>query len=238
MVWPSGRTPAKLRGGFSQVNVTVTSISVFLGNAPDRSKLEAERETSCFQSPSFACFRRGSTPVSARRNAVASASTRSPSSATTGSEASTAEGNDSSATRAVSASRGAGPVRRLLLVQEDPRTGALEPADAELSELPAVERDFQKARATGETRAVQEVLVPAGDLEQQLPLARIPVERKKAVVPLEVPDAVRDRRGPVAGLGRGRLGNNRRRGSGQEQQHERQEFHRDLDSNRVSGRIS
>src|SRR5262249_17078811 len=80
----------------------------------------------------------------------------------------------------------------LTLVQEDARSRPLEAADPEIAELPPVERDVQRPRASRDSRAVEELLVPARDLQEELPLARVPVERKKAGAARNVSNAVGD----------------------------------------------
>ena len=183
------------RGGFSDVKVSVASISEFFGKAPVRSKFRADRETSCFQSPMRACFRAGPMSVSLTRKAVASTRTRSPSSATTGIEASTADGKDSSTTRARSGSdtplrfaicfwwsSTRGPTRSNRHRRSSPSC----PRSSETSSVPGAAR---------EPRPVEELLVEARHVEQELSLLRIPEEGLEALVALQVLRALGDRGG-------------------------------------------
>ena len=126
-----------------------------------RSKWIAERATSCRHSPTWACLSSGSTTVSRSRNSVASASTRSPSAATTGRAASTEDGNDSSTTRARSAS--ATPLRCAVWRWCSSTRGPTRSkrTSAQLAELAAVEGDLEHARPAGQSRAVEQLLVPA-----------------------------------------------------------------------------
>lgn len=120
-------------------------------------------------------------------------------------------------------------------MKEDPGPGALETADPEISELAAVERHVEKPSASGKSGAVEEVLVPARDIEEELSLPGVPVEGEKPFVPGEVLRALGDRGRPVAGFFGGPFG--RRRdffgGAGRERPEEKQtegkSLHRDLD---------
>jgi len=64
------------------------------------------------------------------------------------------------------------------------------------------------ACASGKSRAVEEILVPARNLDEKLSLAGIPVEGEESVARGEVLRALGDRGGPVAGFIGGPFGGN------------------------------
>ena len=105
-------------------------------------------------------------------------------------------------------------MRDLSLVEEHAGTHALEPAEREVSELAAVERDFERAGAAGETESVQELFVPPRDFQEELPAAGVPVEGNESVLALQIPGAVRhgcDALGRAIRRARGRRGRGGRR---------------------------
>jgi hypothetical protein len=108
-----------------------------------------------------------------------------------------------------------GPVHavdRLPLVEQDARARPLEAADPQVSELAAVERDVQRPGPARDPGAVEEVLVPARDLQEELALAAVPVEGKESVAARNVAYAVGDGGSPVRGFHRGFVRSQRRTG--------------------------
>ena len=198
-MWPSGSTPAKrarrVLGGEGQRHLDLGVPREGAGPLEVRAP-SARRPAS--SRPACACFRAGSDRPCRRgeRRSRRRARGRPPrprSAATRGRR------TETTPRRRACVSASATPLRCAICrwwrsTRGPTRSKRQRP---QLAELAAVERDLERARAAGEARAVEELLVPAGDLEEELPLARVPVERQEAVVARQVPRAVGDRGSPI-----------------------------------------
>ena len=98
----------------------------------------------------------------------------------------------------------AAAVGSLPLVQEHARPHALEAHEAQVAELPAIERHLEQPRPAGQPGAVEQILSEPRHLEEELALRRVPVEGHEAVVAFEAGRPFAHRRGLVGGGEQGR----------------------------------
>ena len=89
---------------------------------------------------------------------------------------------------------GVGPKRRVRQLEHDLRSDALEPRDVFVADRSAVQAQIQRPDTCGEGREVEERLVQSRDLEKELGVRCIPVEREVAVAFLEILRVVTDGR--------------------------------------------
>ena len=135
------------------------------------------------------------TPWASRmKNAVASTSTRSASAASTLKPHSTDEANESATARRSAAIRAQRAEPIVGLNQQHAGADPHERHDRARADLPAVESQAVRAHAGRQRHLVEKLLVEPPDLEQQLALGLVPIDRHEPFHPDKFRRSLRDSR--------------------------------------------